>query len=339
MKRFLFGSQWFLASAWLWLFATTTLPVYSQAESTSAGFDERNRIVTFCAYNLRNYLKMPRSVDGVIQEKAPKPDKEIAPLIEILAAIQPDILGVCEIGDAEDLVDLQARLKARDIDLPHSEMGHGGDPTRRLALLSRFPITSRNSQSELKYHIGDVILPMQRGILDATVALRPNFEVRFLGVHFKSQREVPGMDQKLMRRNEAHLLRRHIESILTAEPATRLLAYGDFNESKHEAAMVEIEGVPGTDVSMMDVRLRDSRGETWTHFWDAADHYSRLDYCFVNRALQSDIKKPESFVYDPPNFYDASDHRPLVIKIDRGAATSRARKKAKATPGEAEEPR
>ncbi|WP_075089107.1 endonuclease/exonuclease/phosphatase family protein [Verrucomicrobium spinosum] len=154
MKRFLFGSQWFLASAWLWLFATTTLPVYSQAESTSAGFDERNRIVTFCAYNLRNYLKMPRSVDGAIQEKALKPDKEIAPLIEILATIKPDILGVCEIGDAEDLADLQARLKVRDIDLPHSEMGNGGDPTRRLALLSRFPITSRNSQSELKYHIG-----------------------------------------------------------------------------------------------------------------------------------------------------------------------------------------
>jgi endonuclease/exonuclease/phosphatase family metal-dependent hydrolase len=213
------------------------------------------------------------------------------------------------------------------VDLPHHEMGHGGDPTRRLALLSRFPITARNSQAELRYHIGDVILPMQRGILDATVALRPNFEVRFLGVHFKSQRDVPGMDQKLMRRNEAHLLRRHIESILGTQPATRLLAYGDFNESRHEAAIVEIEGVPGTDFSMMDIRLRDSRGESWTHFWDAADHYSRLDYCFVNRALQSHVKKPESFIFDPPNFYDGSDHRPLVIKIDRGAVPSRKKSK------------
>lgn len=330
MKRFSFGAGW----SWIWLLLLSVVPTAILGQSAASSADEKNRIVTFCAYNLRNYLKMPRSVDGIIQETAPKPEKEIIALIEILAAIQPDILGVCEIGDAEDLADLQARLKARDIDLPHSEMGHGGDPTRRLALLSRFPITSRNSQSDLKYRIGDVILPMQRGILDATVALRPNFEVRFLGVHFKSQREVPGMDQKLMRRNEAHLLRRHIESVLTAEPATRLLAYGDFNESKHEAALVEIEGVPGTDVSMMDIRLRDSRGETWTHFWDAADHYSRLDYCFVNRALQSDVKKPESFVYDPPHFYDASDHRPLVIKIDRGAAPTRSRKKTKAEPSQ-----
>lgn len=333
MKRFSFGA------GWMWALLSLAVPTLAPAQSAAQNSDEKNRIVTFCAYNLRNYLKMPRSVNGLMNEVAPKPEKEVTALMEFLATIQPDILGVCEIGDADDLADLQARLKARDIDLPHSEMGHGGDPTRRLGLLSRYPITFRNSQSELKYRIGDVILPMQRGILDATVALRPNFEVRFLGVHFKSQREVPGMDQKLMRRNEAHLLRRHIESVLTAEPATRLLAYGDFNENKHEAALVEIEGVPGTDVSMMDVRLRDSRGETWTHFWDAADHYSRLDYCFVNRALQSDIKKPESFVYDPPNYYDASDHRPLVIKIDRGAATSRARNKAKATPRDAKEPR
>lgn len=330
MKRFSFWAGW----SWIWLLLLSVVPTALLGQSTVSSTDEKNRIVTFCAYNLRNYLKMPRSVEGIIQETAPKPEKEITALIEILTDIQPDVLGICEIGDAEDLADLQARLKARDIDLPHSEMSHGGDPTRRLGLLSRFPVTARNSQSDLKYHIGDVILPMQRGILDATVALRPNFEVRFLGVHFKSQREVPGMDQKLMRRNEAHLLRRHIESVLTAEPATRLLAYGDFNESKHEAALVEIEGVPGTDVSMMDVRLRDSRGETWTHFWDAADHYSRLDYCFVNRALQSDIKKPESFVYDPTNFYDASDHRPLVIKIDRGAAPTRSRKKTKAEPSQ-----
>ena len=288
-------------------------------ESSTRQAKPNDRIVTFCAYNLRNYLKMGRPVKGVVQLVG-KPTPEIDAVVKFLGEIRPDILGVCEIGTEEDLHDLQTRLREGGNNLPHIEMGHGGDPTRRLALLSRFPITGRASQTDLQYRIGDVILPMQRGILDATVQLRPGFEVRFLGVHFKSQREVPGMDQKLMRRNEAHLLRLHIAKILTAEPSTQLLAYGDFNESKHEAAMVEIEGVAGMDLSMMDIRLRDSRGETWTHFWDAADHYSRLDYCFVNRALQSHVQKDQSFVYDPPNFYDASDHRPLVVKIDRGRA-------------------
>jgi endonuclease/exonuclease/phosphatase family metal-dependent hydrolase len=158
---------------------------------------------------------------------------------------------------------------------------------------------------------------MQRGILDATVAIHPGHQVRFLGVHFKSQREVPGADQRLMRRNEAHLLRRHIDSILRTAPETRLLAYGDFNTTKNEAAIVEIEGVPGIDLSMMDVRLRDSRGETWTHYWETADLYSRLDYLFVNRALQSEVVRDQevSYVHDDPAWAEGSDHRAIVTSL------------------------
>ena len=33
---------------------------------------------------------------------------------------------------------------------------------------------------------------------------------------------------------------------------------------------------------MMDLWLRDSRGEHWTYYWKTADEYSRIDYLLVS---------------------------------------------------------
>lgn len=272
--------------------------------------------ITFCAYNLKNYLKMERQSGGVATTGIGKPEKEIAAIVRFLEAIRPDILGVSEIGSEEDLADLQSRLKSIGIDLPYHELTHGGDPVRGLGLLSRFPIIERQSQTELKYRIGEDIFPVQRGFLDVTVEVRASYALRCIGVHLKSKREVPEADQMLMRRNEAHLLRQHVESILRGKPDTKLLLYGDFNENKHEASIAEIEGTPGMELSMNDVRLRDSRGETWTHYWELADLYSRFDYCFVSRPLQSYVDKKKSYIFESADFFEGSDHRPIVLKID-----------------------
>jgi len=277
---------------------------------------ERSRSVTFCSYNLKNYLKMERFLNGTRTDGVGKPEQEVVAVVRFLVDIAPDILGLCEIGTEEDLADLQARLKEEGLDLPYHEHSHGGDPTRSLALLSRFPIVATNSQENLKYQIDEQVFSVNRGFLDATVELKPGFELRCVGVHLKSKRQVPEADEMLMRRNEAHLLRQHLESILKEEPETRVAVYGDFNEHRNAAPIVEIEGVPGMELSMMDILLKDSRGQTWTHYWQGADVYSRFDYFFVSRPLQSYVDKKGSYIYDVPDFFEGSDHRPIVMKID-----------------------
>lgn len=273
--------------------------------------------ITFCSYNLKNWLTMDRFDTEVlkIQPAAPKPEAEKQRVVQILADIKPDILGVCEIGDSDDLADLQKRLLEAGIDLPYTEQAHGGDPTRRLALLSRLPIKARNSQTELKYQLGERAMPHQRGILDATIAVTPTFDLRCLGVHLKSKREVADADQAEMRRNEARLLRQHIDAILQQEPGAALLAYGDFNEHRNEPAIPDIIGSRTSEAAMLDILLRDDAGEVWTHFWDAADSYSRLDYCFASRLLRPHIDTKACFIYSARDFAKASDHRPLVLKI------------------------
>jgi endonuclease/exonuclease/phosphatase family metal-dependent hydrolase len=273
----------------------------------------------FCSYNLKNWLEMDRRFNAPrnsTDNLKPKPEKEKAKAVAIIKALNPEILGVCEIGTPEDLADLKQHLAEVGLDYPYTEHTGGGDPTRHLALLSRYPIIAHHHQTNLTYNIGDLTFPVQRGFLDATIQIKPNFTLRAIGVHLKSQRAVDEADQALMRRNESALLRAYTKSILTSEPKTELLLYGDFNDNPKSPGIEDIKGERSDPVTRMsDVLLRDTEGEIWTHFYDWQDSYSRLDYFFVSAALHPRVKFRDSFIYRDKDFFAGSDHRPIVLEL------------------------
>lgn len=272
--------------------------------------------VTVVFYNLKNYLAMERRVDGEIVENAPKPAREIEALVEGIVAIQPDILGVCEIGDATYLADLQNRLKSAGIDLPQTELvtaasGHN----RNLGLLTRFPIAARNSRDDYTYSIADTRLPFQRGVLDVTIAINPTYHLRYVGLHLKSKREVPEADQALMRLNEARLARKHIDRIFEKAPGTNLLVAGDFNDLRIEPPVKTLQGGYGRQSYLSSLTLDDEYGFRWTHHWSFADSYSRFDFALYSKGLSPEIDRSASHIYHWDNWDTASDHRPLVLSI------------------------
>ena len=271
----------------------------------------------FCAYNVKNWLVMDRydPEKKKFLTSAAKPESEKERVVGILVEIKPDVLGVCEVGSVDDLADLQQRLKKAGLDLPYTEMAHGGDLERRLGFLSRYPIVAKNSQTDLEYKLAGEVLLFQRGILDVTIQFTKTFDVRFLGVHLKSKREIKEADQNQMRRNEARLLRKHMDGIFASDPEARILAYGDFNEHRNEPAIRTVIGDLKSDSEMQDVLLKDEDDEVWTHFWDAADTYSRLDYMFASRLLRPHLDYKKSFIYSARDFDKASDHRPIVTTI------------------------
>ncbi len=271
--------------------------------------------LTFVAYNLKNYLKMERRVGGDSVEDAPKPEEEIAALVEIIVKAKPDILGICEIGQREELADLQARLKAAGIDLPHGEWMQAGDPTRHVAALSKFPFVARDHQTDLRYKIDVVDLAFQRGIFDATVQVNPGYQLRLLGLHLKSKREVQEADQGLMRRNEAHLVRKHVDAILTSQPETNLLLFGDLNDTRNEPAIRAVQGRFGSNTYLRAVTCADANGEVWTHYWSFADIYARIDYALVSDALFPEIVTDSGEIVTGKDWFLASDHRPIKLKI------------------------
>lgn len=272
--------------------------------------------IRFLSYNIKNYLTMSRYIKGGGRVETGKPEEEIEALVKQIVSEKPQILGICEIGTKDELLDLQSRLKKAGLDLPHSEHAGGKDPTRRLALLSSLPITARGSADNLPYTLEGKEMFMSRGILDVTIDL-PIGPTHFIGVHLKSKREIPEADQAMMRLNEAQLLRKHCDAIIKENPDARLIVYGDMNETKGEAPIKALRGHGKSKGFLDDVWAKDSRGEFWTHYWKYQDQYARFDYVFFSRAMKPEMSFKECYIVDPIDFYDASDHRAIMVTIGR----------------------
>jgi endonuclease/exonuclease/phosphatase family metal-dependent hydrolase len=271
----------------------------------SAGAEE----FVFASYNLEDYFQASDFPDG--REKVSKSPKSIAAEIHVIQDIHPDILGVCEMGPPNEFTGFQSQLKAAGLDFPYTEYVQGPDPERHVALLSRYPIAARQSLPDVPYAMDGREEKIDRGILDVTVAIGQE-KVRFIGVHLKSKLKDTWEDQAELRRNEAHLLRRHLDDVMDADPAALLVAYGDFNDTKNSPSLKEVMGPRRSDRALRDLWLRDSVGDHWTEYWDAADVYSRIDYILVSRTLMPNVDLSKSYVYRSPYWNEASDHRAVV---------------------------
>ena len=280
-----------------------------------AGFQPARgeQVVTFAHYNVENYLVMDRHEHGAVVHEG-KPDSEIAPLIRIIQAIHPDLLGVAEMGPPDQFDDFRKRLAAVGLEYAAAEYVQGADPDRHLAFLSKFPILERHSESDAEVTLPDHHEPMRRGILDVTVGVTPHTRIRLVGAHLKSKLPIPE-GEALVRRAEAQKLREHIDGLLQQAPDTLLLVYGDLNDTKDEPAIHEVAGVRESPTGLLDLWLADQDGDRWTYYRKFSDSYARIDYIFVNRALFPLVDRAKSYLFRSAEWNRASDHRPVVATL------------------------
>ncbi len=98
-------------------------------------------------YNVENYVGATPKEPGERATTRPKTEEAIAALIRIIKEINPDVLGVCEMGSPERFDDFKKRLGQANLGYIDSEYVQAADPDRHVALVSRFPIVARNSRS------------------------------------------------------------------------------------------------------------------------------------------------------------------------------------------------
>lgn len=267
--------------------------------------------IRFLSYNLENYLTMDIYRKGGVKEQRPKDPAEIKALVEIIVSEKPDILGICEIGTEADLAELQQLLKKAGLDLPHTVHAGGDDRVRHLAILSKLPIKENNSESALPVAIAGYERLMGRGILSVVIDL-PNGPTHFVGLHLKSKRPLSDFDQAEIRLCEARLAKTHCDAILTADPDARVVLYGDMNDTRKTPAISALLGRSNSKKHLADVFVKDSRDQIWTHFWSYQQLYSRLDYVLASRSVHPEIDMENSYISDPENWNEASDHRPIM---------------------------
>jgi endonuclease/exonuclease/phosphatase family metal-dependent hydrolase len=270
-----------------------------------------NHGLRFIAYNVENWLTMDRYVDNKLVANLPKPESEKQAVVKLLVAHAPDVIGLCEIGQASDLAEIQEMLKAAGLDMPHSHYTGGSDPVRHLGLLSRFPVTATARPAETDFRLQGRTFSINRGILDATVSARGK-SYRFLGVHFKSKRPIEEADQEEIRIHEARLLRRHVDGILRRDARARLVVYGDVNDTRPTPAFKTLTGSYNDPGYLTALPLKDSRGHAWTHHWAPHDIYSRIDFITVSRSLRPEVDFRASYIIDHEDWASASDHRALL---------------------------
>jgi endonuclease/exonuclease/phosphatase family metal-dependent hydrolase len=269
--------------------------------------------VTFVHYNVENYLEMNRRQGGRAVF-ASKPENEKGTLVRIIKEIRPDILGVAEMGPPDQFEEFRSRLKGAGLEFPFSEYVNAADPNRHLALLSRFEIVERHSEKNLIFDLNGQRQPVERGFLDVTIEVNRSYRLRLIGAHLKSKLAVPS-GEALLRRNEARLLRQHIDMVLRKDPSVNLLVYGDLNDTKDQPAIQEILGPRDDPNRLSDVWLADAQGDRWTYYRQLNDTYDRIDYILTDQALLPQIDQSQSRVYRSSDWNLASDHRPVVAVI------------------------
>jgi endonuclease/exonuclease/phosphatase family metal-dependent hydrolase len=280
-------------------------PPIQAGESLVPALSEELEPFTFVSYNVRNWLVSSRSPEKTRESKDA--------VIRLLTDSGADVIGLSEIGSPQDVAEIQSLLKAAGNDLPYSHHGGGADPVRHLALLSRFPIVSTASPELV---IAGTDHSMRRGILDTTI-LAGKRPVRLIGLHLKSKRSVPQFDQALVRLEEAGHARAHLNAIFEKDTNVMLVAYGDWNDTSRSLSTRTILGTFRSPAYLTLVNVKDSRGETWTHFYPLQDVYSRIDFVATSAALRRHVDRKESRIMDDPQWELASDHRPVVVRFRR----------------------
>ena len=270
--------------------------------------------IIVATYNLENYLGILPTAEGDKVHTKPKTEASIIAVIAVIKEIQPDILGVCEMGSPERFEDFKTRLESAGLGYLAFEYLQATDPDRHLALLSRFPIVARNSAADVSFELNGHVEKVRRGFLDVTIEVNSTYQIRMVGAHLKSKLPAPA-GEAVLRRHEAQLLRRHLEKILVAEPTVNLLCYGDFNDTKDQTMFTEISGIRGTPTYLDDIPAKDDLGDRWTHYWKVADLYSRIDYLFVSSGLVREVVTGSGRVNRSESWSHASDHRAVSASI------------------------
>jgi endonuclease/exonuclease/phosphatase family metal-dependent hydrolase len=303
-----------------WLLALVfVLPAPLRAQTPDAD----TPTVTVCSYNIYNWLKTDRPVDGKFLKDAPKPEAEKKAVASILREINADILALLEVGrDPIWAADLTAYLKKSGLDYPHRTFVSNTDPRIGILLLSRHPITRNTPRTNDTFSLRNEQYRVGRGFIDVDIAVTPTYSLTILAGHLKSKRPLP-KDQpaeSMIRRNEAIILRSYFEEKLEKDPEANILLMGDFNDTPNSITVRTLTGARSDSrFRSFDLWVTDYLGDRWTHYFTPEHSYSRIDYMVASPGLFREYLPARSYVYRekpgaPPHlrWNQASDHRPVV---------------------------
>lgn len=280
---------------------------------------------TVATYNVDTYLDQPTHTRPHVKTPEAK-----AKVRDVICAINPDVIALEEMGTTNALLELRTSLKAKGVDFPYWDYVEEWDTNIHVVVLSKFPIVASHPHTNEEFLLDNRRFRVSRGFAEVEIQPAPSCTFTLIAVHLKSRLPDSGTDPDEQRLHEANVLREVINNHFKADPDSKLIVLGDFNDAKDSDALREIIG--RGKFKLVDTRPAERNGDhvpstppyyeprdiTWTYFYGKDDTYSRIDYILLSPAMAQDWLPNETYVPTVSNWGVASDHRPIVAAFRVG---------------------
>jgi endonuclease/exonuclease/phosphatase family metal-dependent hydrolase len=272
--------------------------------------------VRVATYNLRNYLTMDRRVDGYYRPDYPKPESEKTALRKVIVEAAADILAVQEIGPLPYLEELRQDLRAEGLDYPYIYLLEAADEERHLGVLSRVAPVENHSVDLLFFKYFGEQEAVKRGLIELVFehAGQPwSLFVVHLKSRFTDRSDDP--ESETRRLGEARAVRNTIVSRHPVPGEARYLVVGDLNDTRASRTVTALLKRGQTEISI-DIPAFNPWGQTWTHFYEKEEVYSRADYMFASPGLLPSVRTARAVVVENASSSKASDHRLVYVDLE-----------------------
>ena len=283
--------------------------------------------LTIATYNVENYVVADRMVDGTYRQAYPKPEAEKKALRAVIRSLDADVIALQEMGSRIYLEELQRDHASAGIQYPYAELLDAADADRHVAVLSRRPFASVAKHAELTFSYFGKKELVKRGLLEVRFATESG-EVALFIVHLKSRfTDRPDDPNSALRRlGEATAVRDQVLKIFPVPTNAHFLLVGDCNDSAASKPVLALTQRGKTEIAEI-LPAADSHGAVWSHFYKKEQIYSRVDQMLVSAILKSAVVGGSAKIGDRPETAVASDHRPLVVKLELARTTTTEAKK------------
>ena len=246
-------------------------------------------------------------------------------IIESIAAMNADVVGLVEVGKIDSVKLLLDGLEKAKTPYRYYEWMASNDGNLHLAVFSRYPLKETRYHKSDTYSLGGKRYNLKRGILETSVQITKDYSFTVLLTHLKSQVATRYAPQEEIRLEEAKLVRKKLDEILKKNMEADFILMGDLNDNFYSRPVRTLIGNQKGQSRLMDTRPIEPIGDTlpsgrtrgkyrsvaWTHFYSSEDSYSRLDYILCSPGMRDQFLPEQTAVIVVPNWGHGSDHRPI----------------------------
>ncbi len=257
-------------------------------------------------------------VPGFRDQKFAEAVDLVAPLI---ATIDADVVALTEVGNLNDVNELNQDIGALGVSYPHVAVCDCKDNTtqQHVAVLSKLqltdvlsPIPGREGYyAETDDADSEDDTGISKGMKVAFQAEGQQFHLYVL--HLKSERGFSESDEQ--RIAQASIVRRHTLPLINS--GELVIVAGDLNDHRGQPTIRRIRGFDDLWPDLMQTGNtkyfdKDELGERWTHQFQGMRH--QIDHLLLSRSIKEITSKIQARVHAHNN-PDISDHRPLIVTL------------------------